>query len=68
MATEIFTSNVARQLRLPRKGRIAAGADADVVVLEESGQVRDVIARGQLVVSGGKPVVFGPFEQMKESP
>lgn len=64
----IFTSNVARQLRLPRKGRIAAGADADVVVLEESGQVRDVIARGQLVVSGGKPVVFGPFEQMKESP
>ena len=57
-----FTSNPARLLRLPAKGRIALGQDADLVVLDHAGKVNDVMARGRWHVLGGKPVVSGPFE------
>ncbi|MFN7145741.1 MAG: beta-aspartyl-peptidase [Myxococcota bacterium] len=55
------TSNVARLFRLPRKGRLAVGMDADLVVLDDL-HVRDVIAGGRWMVRGGVPVVRGPFE------
>jgi beta-aspartyl-dipeptidase (metallo-type) len=57
-----FTSNPARYLRLPRKGRLAPGADADLVVLDEAHGVADVMARGRWMVRDGVPVVRGPFE------
>ena len=57
-----FTSSVARVLRLERKGRIAAGADADLVVLGEDRAPRDILVRGRWLVRGGEPVVRGPFE------
>ncbi|TAH37049.1 MAG: beta-aspartyl-peptidase [Planctomycetota bacterium] len=41
-----FSSNVAAHLRLPGKGRIAAGADADLVVLAEGGEVTEVMLGG----------------------
>jgi beta-aspartyl-dipeptidase (metallo-type) len=56
-----FTSNPARLLRLPRKGRLAAGSDADLVVLGEDGRVRDVMARGRWHVREGHPSVRGTF-------
>jgi beta-aspartyl-dipeptidase (metallo-type) len=55
------TSNVATLFRLPRKGRIAGGADADLVVLEGR-RVHHVFARGKWMVRGGVPVVRGLFE------
>ncbi len=61
-----FTSNVANLLRLPRKGQIAEGADADLVVLDGDGRPRDVMARGRWLVRGGTPLVRSPFEQSKE--
>ena len=61
----IFTSNVATLLRLPKKGRIAVGADADLVVLDASHRIRDVMARGRFLVRDGKPVVTGTFEAKK---
>lgn len=61
----VFTSNVATLLRLPRKGRIAAGADADLVVLDANHRIRDVFARGRLLVRDGKAVVSGMFEAIK---
>ena len=57
-----FTSNVARILRLPRKGHLAAGADADLVVLAPDGRVSDVMAGGVWHVRGGRAVVRGAFE------
>ena len=57
-----FTSNVARLLRLHDKGRIAAGADADLVVIDDDGAVRDVLARGRFMVRAGAVVVPGMFE------
>ncbi len=48
-----FTSNVAALLRLAAKGRLAAGADADLVVLDARGQITDVMARGRWHVVDG---------------
>lgn len=59
----IFTSNVAALLRLPAKGRIAVGADADLVVLDATHRIRDVMARGRLLVRGGEAACVGTFEK-----
>jgi len=57
-----FTSNVARHLRLPGKGRIAVGADADLVALDRQGRIREVFALGTSHVSDGRQLVRGSFE------
>lgn len=57
-----FTSNVAGLLRLPGKGRIAAGADADLVALDATGAVTDVFAGGHLHVRDGVVQRRGTFE------
>jgi beta-aspartyl-dipeptidase (metallo-type) len=57
-----FTSSPARVLRLPRKGSVAPGADADLVVLDRDGAVAEVMARGRWQVRGGKAVTRGTFE------
>jgi beta-aspartyl-dipeptidase (metallo-type) len=57
-----FTANPARLLRLERKGRLVAGADADIVILDEKGGISDVMARGRWHLRDGKPVVRGTFE------
>ena len=57
-----FTSNPARLLMLPRKGRLAPGADADLVVLDETGGVAEVMARGRWHVQAGRVAIRGTFE------
>jgi beta-aspartyl-dipeptidase (metallo-type) len=57
-----FTSNPARLLRLPRKGQVVAGADADLVVLDPSGAPAEVMALGRWHVRAGRAVVRGTFE------
>jgi beta-aspartyl-dipeptidase (metallo-type) len=57
-----FTSSPASLLRLPAKGRLEPGADADLVVLDERGGVHDVMARGRWLVRDRTPVVRGTFE------
>ena len=52
-ALPVFTSNVADQLRLPHKGRIAVGSDADVVVLDDAARPHHVMARGRWLVRSG---------------
>jgi beta-aspartyl-dipeptidase (metallo-type) len=58
----VFTSNVARVLTLPQKGRVAVGADADLAVLTPQGALRHVWAGGQLMVQDGAVCAPGPFE------
>ncbi|WP_454259066.1 beta-aspartyl-peptidase [Pseudoxanthomonas mexicana] len=57
-----FTSNVAGLLRLPGKGRIAVGADADLVALDASGAVTDVFAGGRPHLRDGAVLRRGTFE------
>ncbi len=58
----LITSNVAEFLRLEGRGRIAIGAHADLVVLDESSAISDVMACGRWHVIDGRPVVLGPLE------
>ncbi len=57
-----FTTNPAQLLRLPTKGHLSVGADADLVVLDGEGGVRDVMARGRFLVRAAEPIAHGPFE------
>lgn len=57
-----FTANPARLLRLARKGGIAVGNDADLVVLDDSGGITDVMANGVWHVTDGQLAKAGTFE------
>jgi len=62
LALPAFTSNPASLLRLGAKGRIAIGADADLVALDATGSAQTVIIRGQVHVQGGAAIRRGTFE------
>ncbi|MBA3563073.1 MAG: beta-aspartyl-peptidase [Gammaproteobacteria bacterium] len=62
-----FTTNVAQILRLHDKGRIRAGADADLIVLGGEGEIRDVMAAGIWHVQDGRQQVFGQFEKQSNN-
>jgi len=58
-----FTSNVAELLRLPGKGRLAPGADADLVVLGRDHRPSDVMLGGTWHVVEGRALRRGTFER-----
>ena len=61
-ALRVITANPARLLKLKGKGRLAPGLDADVVLLDARDlQVRTVIAKGRLLMKGGKALVKGTY-------
>ena len=62
-ALPAFTSNVAALLRLPGKGRVEVGFDADLVALGADGRASLVLARGDVHVRAGEPVRRGMFER-----
>jgi beta-aspartyl-dipeptidase (metallo-type) len=62
-ALPCLTSTPAALLRLPAKGRIAVGADADLLVLDDDGAVTDVMARGVWHVVDGAVRVHDPFSR-----
>lgn len=57
-----LTSNVATLLRLNHKGSVAVGQDADLVILDASNQIQDVMAMGQWHRRNHETLVFGGFE------
>ncbi len=62
-ALPCLTSNVAAHLRLPKKGQLVVGNDADLCVLDPSLHLRHVLARGRFLVRDGAPTVRGTFEK-----
>ena len=56
------TSNPAKLLRLTRKGTIAVGHDADLLLLDANGAVHTLLVRGEIHVRDGAPVLRGTFE------
>jgi beta-aspartyl-dipeptidase (metallo-type) len=60
-----FTANPASLLLLARKGHLTTGADADLVVLDDEGSVRDVMARGRWHIREGRSMVRGTFERIE---
>ena len=62
-ALPAFTRNVADLLRLPGKGRIAVGGDADLVALDGQGAARHVWLGGVAHVRAGDVVRRGMFER-----
>ena len=61
-ALPAFTLNPAAHWGLAGKGRLDAGADADLVVLDDDGGAAHVMARGRWHVRDGKAIVKGPLE------
>ncbi len=62
LALATCTTTVARLFRLHGKGRVAAGHDADLMLVDPALAVRGVLALGRWMVKDGAPVVRGPFE------
>jgi len=57
-----MTCNVSDLLRLPRKGRIAPGMDADLLCLDARHRPWHVMARGRWMLRDGETVARGTFE------
>ena len=60
----VATTNAAHRLGVSdRKGRLAAGKDADVVLLDKNLEVDTAFARGKAILKKKEPLVFGYFEK-----
>ena len=65
IAVRAITSNPAKVLKLDQKGRLAAGMDADICLLnKESLTVETVLAKGRTMVEKQEVKVWGTFEQL----
>jgi beta-aspartyl-dipeptidase (metallo-type) len=62
IALKVLTSNVATILKLPGKGFISKGMDADILLLNEEMEMVHLFAMGKHVVREGSPVVMGAYE------
>ena len=62
-ALRIVSTNVAENLKLSGKGRLAEGYDADILLLTRSRfELRYVVARGEVLMENGRLVRVGTFE------
>jgi len=62
-AVATATANPARALKLPGKGELAAGADADVLLVRRDDlSVSGLVARGRVMMKDGEVLAKGNFE------
>lgn len=57
-----FTLNVAQLMNFHHKGRIAEGADADLIIFDKHNRIEHVMALGHLHVKHKQQVIKGTFE------
>lgn len=62
-AIKVITSNVADILKLKDKGRIVAGKDADIVILNKHFDIEYMVAMGELMVEKQKMLKKGSYEK-----
>lgn len=62
IALKVLTSNPAKILKLRRKGKIANGMDADLILLDSGYNLLSVIALGEMVMADGKLLKRGAYE------
>lgn len=62
-ALKVITSTPASYLKLPGKGTIRVGSDADLVLLDAGLEIHTVMAMGQVMVGDGEIKQYGTFEQ-----
>ena len=60
-AVRVFSTNAADFYRLEKKGRIEAGRDADLIILDKDLALSDVFARGRRMIAGGELRARGTF-------
>jgi beta-aspartyl-dipeptidase (metallo-type) len=60
-AAALFTTNPASFYGLDRKGRVAPGADADLMLLDQDFRPIHVLARGRRAVADGSVILRGTF-------
>lgn len=56
------STNPARWLKLPGKGRIEKGYDADIMLLDKDLKLQSLIARGRMMMRDGQLLAKGTFE------
>ena len=60
-AARLFSANAAAFYKLPAKGEIRPGNDADLAVFDGGWELRDVFARGRRLMADGKVTARGTF-------
>ena len=63
-AVSLLTSHPAEALGLRRKGRIAPGADADILLMDDRLEIARVYAKGRLMVKDGRAVVKSYYHDL----
>ncbi|MGI9288115.1 MAG: beta-aspartyl-peptidase [Pseudomonadales bacterium] len=61
----IFSSNVARLLKLEHKGQIAEGMDADLLIIDAQHNITDVMAMGRWHINDGTQTIVDLFEEQQ---
>ena len=63
-AIHVTSTNIAKHLKLDKKGEIRTGKDADIIALDKGTlKIKHVIARGKILMEDEKVVKFGTFEK-----
>ena len=60
-ACRIFSTNPAAVYRLAGKGEIRAGADADLLLLDQDLELRESFTLGRATMKDGEPIIHGTF-------
>ena len=64
VAIQVTSTNIAKHLKLAKKGEIGVGKDADIIALDKDTlKIKHVIARGKILMEDEEIVKFGTFEK-----